>query len=118
MNMAGLHLLVYLKEGGPDLSLDYFKELLEPLREDELTNHPGMFTWIIDFAFSWEGKYCLQKKELPNLYTICPAFYTLESKWIERDYKNESVPDWEQKLVEYFNSVPDDTWLYLLYCKV
>lgn len=110
-------LLVFLKEGGPDLTLDHFKELLEPFREDELTNHPGMFDWVEDFAFGWKAKYCIQKKDLilnNYKYTNYDAYYTLESEWIENTFTNDS----EKKLFEYFNSVPDDTWLYELILKV
>ena len=109
--MAGMTLLVFLKDGGPDLSLDYFKELLEPLREDELTNHPGMFIRINDFGFGWKSRYYIQKKDLilnNYVYTNYSAYYTLESQWIENAFTNDS----KKELFEYFNSVPDETWLY------
>lgn len=115
--MAGMLLLVFLKKGGPDLTLDYFKDLLEPLREDELTNHPGMFTRIDDFGFGWKAKYCIQKKDLllnDYKYTEYGAYYTLESAWIENAFTNES----KKEIFDYFNSVPDDTWLYELHLKV
>lgn len=116
--MAGSNLLVFLKDSSPDLNIDYFEDLLEPFRQDESLNRLGHFIWITDFASIWNGRYCFQKKELLNLFDIFPAFYNLDSQWIEWDYKSEAFSDWEQKLLKYFNSVPDDTWLYSLYLHI
>ena len=113
--MAGLNLLVFLKEG-PNLSLSYFQNLLKPLQDDEITNHHGKFTFIDDFGYILKRRYFYQKRDLPPIKNICDAFYTLDSQWVENNtlynlsaQKNKSEYDWDQIFFEYFNSVPDDT---------
>ena len=82
--MAGLNLLVFLKEG-PNLSLSYFQNLLKPLQDDEITNHHGKFTFIDDFGYILKRRYFYQKRDLPPIKNICDAFYTLDSQWVENN---------------------------------
>lgn len=115
--MAGINLLVFLKEG-PNLGLAYFQKLLKPLQDDEITNHHGKFILIEDFGYILKGSYFYQKRDLPRIKNICDAFYTLEAQWIEWDFGDEPQSAWDQKFFEYFNSVPDDVWLYMIHCRV
>ena len=114
--MATTYILFFTEKS--NLEFLQTQELLSRFVYDprsETGNPAGPSFGIRDY-FKWYGEhYVIQKRDIDPLEFrkhLCQGYITLDFEWVDDDDFKDNFEKYNESILEYFNSVPDDTWIY------